>query len=203
MGLGGDAAGFNVEGAVEGQSSRATAGNRRREVDRAQKVEMVAKLNEVFAKATSVVVVHNTGLNVAESSDLRNKMREAGATFRVTKNRLSRLALDGTRCGPIADLFTGPTAIAYSDDPVAPAKVVVSYAKKNKKLVVLGGMMEETLLDEAGVRALASLPSLDELRATLVGLIGTPATRIAVVVAAPAGQLARVFGAYGEQGAAA
>ncbi len=172
-------------------------------MDRAQKVEMVAQLNQVFAKATSVVVVHNTGLNVAESSDLRSRMREAGATFRVTKNRLTRLALDGTRCGPIADLFTGPTAIAYSDDPVAPAKVVVSYAKKNTKLVVLGGMMEETLLDAAGVKALASLPSLDELRANLVGLISTPATRIAVVVGAPAGQLARVFGAYGEQGAAA
>ena len=170
-------------------------------MNRAQKAEMVADLNKVFSGTTSVVVVHNNGLNVAQSTDLRRRMREAGATFRVTKNRLTRLALDGTKCSPIADLFTGPTAIAFSDDPVAAAKVVVSYAKENDKLVVLGGMMGEQELDQREVRELAALPSLDELRARLIGLLTTPASRIASVLQAPAGQLARVFGAYGETGA--
>ncbi len=171
------------------------------EVNRAQKAELVADLKKVFSSTTAVVVVHNNGLNVAEATDLRRRMREAGAAFRVTKNRLTRLALDGTKCSPIADLFTGPTAIAFSDDPVAAAKVVVSYAKENGKLEVLGGIMGETRLDEREVKELAALPSLDELRARLIGMLTTPATRIAGVLQAPAGQLARVFGAYGEQGA--
>jgi len=172
-------------------------------MDRAEKQAFVADLKEVFSGAESVVVVHNTGLNVAESTDLRRRMRAAGATLRVTKNRLTRLALDGTKCSPIADLFTGPTAIAFSDDPVAAAKVSVEFAKGNDNLLVLGGMMGETVLDEAGVKTLAKMPSLDELRGRLVGMIATPATRIAQVLSAPAGQLARVFGAYSETGEAA
>ncbi len=169
------------------------------EVDRTQKREVVAELNEVFGNTNSLVVTHYSGLNVAEITDLRRKMRDAGATFRVTKNRLTKLALDGTPYSPLQDLFTGPTAIAYSDDPVSAAKVAVDFAKTNKKLVVLGGGMGETVLDVGGVEALAKLPSLDELRGKLVGLLQAPATKVAGVLQAPAGQLARVMSAYGSK----
>ena len=171
-------------------------------MDRAQKREAVAELNEVFSNASSVVVTHYSGLNVAEISDLRRQMRAAGATFKVTKNRLTKLALDGTPYAPISDLFAGPTAIAYSDDPVAPAKVAVDFAKGNDKLVVLGGAMGDSQLDVDGVKALASLPSLDELRGKLIGLIQAPATKVAGVVQAPAGQLARLLQAYADKQAA-
>ncbi len=171
-------------------------------MDRAQKTELVAELKDVFQDAAAVVVTHYSGLTVAEMTDLRSQMREAGAQFRVTKNRLTKLALEDTPCSPIAHLFTGPTAIAYSDDPVAAAKASVGFAKENEKLIVLGGIMGETELDEGGVKSLASMPSLDELRAKIVGMINTPATRIAGVTQAPAGQLARVFGAYGSSEAA-
>jgi len=172
-------------------------------MDRAQKKELVASLKDVFSSTSVVVVAHYKGLNVAEISDLRARMREAGASFKVTKNRLTRLALDGTQCEGIADLLTGPTAIGFSDDPVAAPKVLVKFAKENEKLAILGGTMGENVLDVDGVKALAELPSLDELRAKLVGMINTPATRIAGVTQAPAGQLARVFGAYGATGDAA
>jgi large subunit ribosomal protein L10 len=171
-------------------------------VDRAQKAELVSELKGVFDKTGLVVVTHYTGLSVAELTDLRVQMRGVGAQFRVTKNRLTKLALEGTKCESIAHLFTGPTAIAYSDDPVAAAKVSVEYAKKNDKLVVLGGVMGDTELDANGVKALATLPSLDELRAKLLGLINAPATKVAGVLQAPAGQLARVFAAYGKSEAA-
>ncbi|MDX1580962.1 MAG: 50S ribosomal protein L10 [Alphaproteobacteria bacterium] len=171
-------------------------------MDRAQKKELVSELHEVFDSTEAVVVTHYIGLSVAEISDLRQQMREAGARFRVTKNRLTKLALEGTKCDPISHLFTGPTGIAYADDPVAPAKVAVEFAKKNEKLKILGGMMGEQELDYDGVKALADLPSLDELRAKIVGMINTPATRVAGVMQAPAGQLARVFGAYGQSDAA-
>jgi large subunit ribosomal protein L10 len=171
-------------------------------VDRAQKAELVSELKGVFDKTGLVVVTHYTGLSVAELTDLRVQMRGVGAQFRVTKNRLTKLALEGTKCESIAHLFTGPTAIAYSDDPVAAAKVSIDYAKKNDKLVVLGGVMGNTELDANGVKALATLPSLDELRAKLLGLINAPATKVAGVLQAPAGQLARVFGAYGNSEAA-
>ncbi len=172
-------------------------------MDRAQKREAVAELNEVFANTSSVVVTHYSGLNVAEISDLRRQMRAAGATFKVTKNRLTKLALDGTQYASISDLFTGPTAIAFSDDPVAPAKVAVDFAKGNDKLVVLGGAMGDNHLDVDGVKALASLPSLDELRGKLVGLLQAPATKLAGVVQAPASQLARVLSAQGSKDEAA
>jgi large subunit ribosomal protein L10 len=172
-------------------------------VDRAQKREFVAELNEVFNSTSAVVVTHYSGLSVAEITDLRRRMRDAGASFKVTKNRLTKLALDGTRYDKIADLFTGPTAIAYSDDPVAPAKVAVEFAKSNEKLILLGGAMGETQLDESGIKALASLPSLDELRGKIVGLIQAPATKIAGVLQAPAGQLARVMAAQGSKEEAA
>ncbi len=171
-------------------------------MDRAQKAELVSELKGVFDKTGLVVVTHYTGLTVAELTALRTQMRGVGASFRVTKNRLTKLALEGTKCESIAHLFTGPTAIAYSDDPVAAAKASIDFAKKNDKLVVLGGVMGNTELDANGVKALASLPSLDELRAKLLGLINAPATKVAGVLQAPAGQLARVFAAYGKSEAA-
>lgn len=168
-------------------------------MERARKEELVGELTETFSQASVVVVAHQTGLTVAETSELRQQMREAGAGFRVTKNRLAKLALAGSAYEGLADLFTGPTAIAYSDDVVAAARVAAKYAKANDKLVIIGGAMGETRLDVAGVQALASLPSLDELRAKLVGMISTPATRIAGVTQAPAAQLARVLSARAEQ----
>lgn len=171
-------------------------------MDRNQKAELVTSLNGVFASAGVVVVTHYTGLNVAQMTELRAKMLEAGASFKVTKNRMARLALEGTTAAPLVELFSGPTAIAWSDDPVAAPKIVANFAKDNEALVILGGVMGETVLDVNGVKALATLPSLDELRGKLVGMISTPATRIAAVTGAPAGQLARVFGAYGSSEAA-
>jgi large subunit ribosomal protein L10 len=171
-------------------------------VDRNQKAELVTSLNGVFTSAGVVVVTHYSGLSVGELTELRSKMSEAGASFKVTKNRMAKLALEDTAAAPIAELFTGPTAIAWSNDPVAAPKIVANFAKDNEKLVVLGGVMGETVLDADGVQALAKLPSLDELRGKLVGMISTPATRIAAITAAPAGQLARVFGAYGSSDAA-
>lgn len=171
-------------------------------MDRNQKVEAVEALNGVFSSAGVVVVTHYTGLSVAEMTELRGQMAEAGASFKVSKNRLAKLALDGTGVEEISDLFNGPTAIAYSDDPVSAPKVAAKFAKGNEKLVILGGFMGDTVLDEAGMKALAELPSLDEIRATLVGMVQRPATNVAGILAAPAGQLARVFGAYGSTEAA-
>ncbi|MEM9204838.1 MAG: 50S ribosomal protein L10 [Pseudomonadota bacterium] len=172
-------------------------------MDRAQKQELVGTLNGVFSETSVVVVAHYAGLSVAQMSDLRSRMREAEASVKVAKNRLVKLALEGTDAAVIKDLFEGQTVIAYSDDPVVAPKVAVGFAKENDKFVILGGAMGATALDADGVKALASMPSLDELRAKLVGMINTPATRIAQVVNAPAGQLARVFGAYADQGEAA
>ena len=165
-------------------------------MDRSQKADAVAQLNAVFNEAGVVVVTRNLGLTVAQSTELRQKMREAGGSYKVAKNRLARLALKDTDYAGISDYLNGPTAIGYSEDPVAAAKVVVDFAKANDKLEVVGGSMGDTLLDEAGVKALASMPSLDELRGTIVGLINAPATKIAQVVNVPANKLARVFGAY-------
>jgi large subunit ribosomal protein L10 len=172
-------------------------------VDRAQKAEVVDSLSGMFADAGVVVVTHYSGLTVAEITDLRTKMREEGASFKVTKNRLAKRALSDTDKASLTDFFTGPTAVAISEDPISAPKIAVKFAKENEKLVILGGMMGETLLDVDGVKALAELPSLDELRAKLVGMISTPATRIAMVTSAPAGQLARVLNAYSQKGEAA
>ncbi len=172
-------------------------------MNRAEKASLVDTLKGVFTSANVVVVTHYSGLSVAEMTALRTQMAEAGASFKVTKNRLVKIALEGTEKQVLTDYFTGPTAIAVSDDPVAAPKVAVEFAKKNEKLVILGGLMEQTLLDADGVKALAALPSLDELRARIVGMVNTPATRIAGVLQAPAGQLARVFGAYGAKDEAA
>ena len=168
-------------------------------MNRAQKEEQVDGFKSVFAENNLVVVAHYSGMSVAEMSELRGQMREAGASFKVTKNRLVRRAVDGGTYASLADLFVGPTAIAFSVDPVAAARVAVDYAKKNDKLVVLGGAMGETQLDIDGVKALAALPSLDELRGKLVGLLQAPATKVAAVVQAPAAQLARVLQARADQ----
>ena len=171
-------------------------------MDRSQKTDAVAQLNNVFNEAGVVVVTRNLGLTVAESTDLRAKMREAGATYQVAKNRLAKIALKDTDYAGIEEYLNGPTALAYSEDPVAAAKAVVEFAKTNDRLEVVGGSMGSQVLDEAGVRALASMPSLDELRGKLVGLVNAPATKIAQVVNAPANKLARVFGAYAAKDAA-
>jgi len=165
-------------------------------VEKAEKREFVTWLNGVFKDSGSVVVAHYAGLTVAQMSELRSKMRESGGSVKVAKNRLAKIALQGTESEGLADLFTGQTVIAYADDPVSAPKVAIEFAKANDKLVILGGAMGATKLDAESVKSLASLPSLDELRARLVGMISTPATRIAQIVNAPAGQLARVFGAY-------
>jgi large subunit ribosomal protein L10 len=172
-------------------------------LDRAQKQRVVEALQQDLADTGCVVVTHQTGLNVAEATQLRRQVRGAGASFRVTKNRLARRALAGTAFEPLAPLFTGPTAIAFSRDPLTAAKVVVEFANRNNKLTVIGGGLAGRQLDAAGVRELASLPSLDELRGKLIGLLQAPATRLAVVLQAPAGQLARVLAAYAERQAEA
>lgn len=172
-------------------------------MDRAEKRELVTGLNDAFSNAGSVVVAHYAGITVAQMNDLRSKMRAAGGTVKVAKNRLARIALQGTESEGIQDLFIGQTLVAFSDDPIAAPKVASDFAKGNDKLVILGGSMGSTTLNADGVKALATLPSLDELRARLVGMIATPATRIAQVVNAPAAQLARVFGAYARKDEAA
>ncbi len=165
-------------------------------MDRTEKREFVSVLGQVFAETSMVVVTQNKGMTVAEVSDLRRRMRASGSTYKVAKNRLAVLALDGTRFDGISPLLKGPTALAWSMDPVAVAKTAVDYAKTNERFVVLGGALGTQTLNADGIKALAELPSLDALRAKLLGLIQAPATKIAGVLAAPAGQLARVFGAY-------
>ena len=165
-------------------------------MDRAQKAEAVAQLKQTFNETAVVVITRNLGMTVAQSTALRNKMRDAGASYKVAKNTLALIAVEGTAYAPIGDLLTGPTAIATSADPVAAAKVVVDFAKTNDKLEIVGGAMGDTVLDVNGVKALVELPSLDQLRATIVGLIQAPATKIARTINEPGAQLARVFGAY-------
>ena len=160
-------------------------------------------LNQVFKDTGTIVVAHYAGLSVADMTAFRARMRDAGAGVKVAKNRLAKLALKGTDAEPIADLFKGPVVMAFSKDPVAAAKVATDFAKTNAKLVIIGGAMGRTSLNADGVKALASLPSLDELRSKLVGLIMSPAQRVAQVVAAPAAQLARVVGAYARKSEAA
>ncbi|MFK4823393.1 50S ribosomal protein L10 [Paenochrobactrum sp. BZR 588] len=172
-------------------------------MDRAEKREFVTWLNSTFSESGSVVVAHYTGLTVSQMSDLRSKMREAGGSVKVAKNRLAKIALQGTEAEGIAELFTGQTVIAYAEDPISAPKVAVEFAKANDRLVILGGAMGATTLDAEGIKSLASLPSLDELRAKLVGMIQTPAQRLAVLTSAPAGQIARVIGAHARKNEAA
>lgn len=171
-------------------------------MDRSQKADAVAQLNADLQDVGVVVVTRNLGLTVDQSTELRGKMREAGATFKVAKNRLAKLALKDTDYTGLEEFLTGPTALAWSSDPVSAAKTAVEFAKSNDKLEIVGGSMGTQVLDEAGIRALASMPSLDELRGKLVGLVNAPATKVAQVVNAPANKLARVFGAYAAKDAA-
>ena len=172
-------------------------------MDRAEKKELVETLNAVFKAANVVVVAHYSGLTVAQMQNLRRQMRQAGATVKVAKNRLAKIALDGTDVASIGSLLKGPTLIAYSGDPVAAPKAAVDFAKGHERFVILGGAMGKTALNPDGVKALAALPSLDELRAKLVGLIQAPATKIAQVVTAPAAKVARVVQAYASKSEAA
>ncbi|HSG34264.1 MAG TPA: 50S ribosomal protein L10 [Sphingomonadaceae bacterium] len=171
-------------------------------MDRSQKADAVASLNAVFNEVGVVVVTRNLGLSVAQSTELRTKMREAGGTYKVAKNRLAKLALKDTPYEGLEEFLSGPTALASSVDPVAAAKAAVDFAKSNDRLEIVGGSMGGQLLDEAGIKALASMPSLDELRGKIVGLLNAPATKVAQVINAPAAKLARVFGAYGAKEAA-
>ena len=165
-------------------------------MDRAQKAELVAELKQTFEETAVVVITRNLGMSVAQSTALRGRMRDAGASYKVAKNRLALIALEGTTYAPIGDMLTGPTALATSADPVAAAKAVVEFAKTTDKIEIVGGAMGDTVLDVNGVKALAELPSLDELRATIIGLVQAPATKIARTVSEPGAQLARIFGAY-------
>jgi large subunit ribosomal protein L10 len=171
-------------------------------MDRAQKAETVESLKGVFAGAGMMVIGHYSGLTVADMTVLRTRLRAAGGSLKVVKNRLVKLAIDGTPKASAGGLFTGPTAIAYSSDPIAAAKVAVAYAKEKEKFVILGGLFGDQLLDTQGVQAIATLPSLDELRGKIIGLVQAPATKIAGVLAAPGGQLARVLNAYATKDAA-
>lgn len=172
-------------------------------MDRAAKRELVSTLHDVFKDTGVVVVAHYAGLTVAQMTDYRQKVKAAGGMVKVAKNNLARLALKDTPYSGIADLFKGPTCVAYSKDPIAAAKVAVAFAKGNDKLVVLGGAMGNTVLDAKGVKALADLPSLDELRAKLIGLLNAPATKIARTIKEPGAKLARVVQAKAGQGEAA
>lgn len=172
-------------------------------MERSKKKEVVDRLHGVFEQTNLVVVARYTGMTVAETGDLRRQMRAAGAGLRVAKNRLAKRAVEGTPFTNIVPLLKGPTAFAYSGDPIAAAKVAVGYAKKNDKFVVVGGAMGQTVLDAGAIKTLAELPSLNQLRASLVGLLQTPAVRIAAVLQAPAGQVARVINAYSSKDQAA
>jgi len=169
-------------------------------VERAEKHEFVKTLNGSFNDAGVIVVAHYSGLTVAEMTELRNQMKDAGASIKVAKNRLARLALKDTSAEGIEELFTGPTCIVTSPDPVSGPKIAVEFAKKNEKLVILGGAMGEVILDVAAVKSLAALPSLDELRGMIVGLLQAPAVKIARILSEPGGQLARVVQAKADAG---
>ena len=170
-------------------------------MNRTQKKEWIETTNSEVAKAAIVLVAHYKGLTVAEITELRRNVRAAGAGFKVTKNKLVQRAIVGTPYEKVTNLFKGPTAIAFANEPVSAAKALAEFSKKNTKLQLVGGAFGETVLDKAGIQQLASLPSLDELRAKILSMLNTPATRIAGVLQAPAGQLARVFSAYAKKGA--
>ena len=172
-------------------------------MDRAQKEKLVEELGQIFESSGVVVVSHYAGLTVAEMQDLRARMREAGGSVRVAKNKLAKIALEGKPCASIADLLSGMTVLSYSEDPVAAAKVAEAYAKDNEKFVILGGAMGETALDQAGVKAVASMPSREELIASIVGCIGAPASNIAGAIGAPASNVASILSTIEERAEAA
>ena len=172
-------------------------------MDRAEKQQLVSDLSAVFGNSGVVVITRNLGMSVAQSTELRAKMRDAGASYKVAKNRLAKIAIEGTPYAGIADMLTGPTALAASEDPVAAAKAAVDFAKTTDRIEIVGGSMGDTVLDANGVKALASMPSLDELRAKLAGLVKQPAQNIASVLVQPGAGIARVLAAHADQGEAA
>jgi len=192
-----------AKGATRRSCSRKAANRKELAVDRAAKKEAVEELNGLFGATGVAIVAHYSGLTVAQMQKLRSQMKQAGASVKVSKNRLAKIALEGTDVAAIGSLLKGPTVIATSSDPVAAPKVAVEFAKANEKFVILGGSMGTTVLNVDGVKALASLPSLDELRAKLVGLIQAPATKIAQLTTAPAAKVARVVQAYASKNEAA
>ncbi|MCP4923528.1 MAG: 50S ribosomal protein L10 [bacterium] len=169
-------------------------------MDRQNKEQLIDSMRQVLASSSLVVVTHQSGLTVSEASELRRKIREAGASYKVLKNTLARLAFSDTDHSELAEIMKGPTALAFSEDPVAAARAVAEFAKENDKLSIVGGSMGQGAMDASAIHALAKLPSLDELRAKLIALLQAPATKVAGVLQAPAGQLARVFSAYGAKG---
>jgi large subunit ribosomal protein L10 len=171
-------------------------------MDRNEKTEVVSALHASLKEMGVVVVTRNLGMSVAQSTQLRQKMRDVGATYKVTKNRLAKIAIVDTDYAGLDELLVGPVGLATSSDPVAAAKAAIDFAKTNDKLEIVGGAMGTTMLNAEGVKALASMPSLDQMRATLIGLIQAPATKLAVVTKEPAAQLARVFNAYATKEAA-
>ncbi|MDI3338517.1 50S ribosomal protein L10 [Defluviimonas aestuarii] len=171
-------------------------------MDRAQKEKVVEELGQIFESSGVVVVAHYEGMTVAQMQDLRASMREAGGSVRVAKNRLAKIALEGKPCASIGQLLTGMTVLAYSEDPVAAAKVADAYAKKNEKFEILGGAMGDTALDQAGVKAVAAMPSREELIASIVGCIGAPASNIAGAIGAPASNIAGILSTLEERQAA-
>jgi large subunit ribosomal protein L10 len=191
------------QGATRGGLHKGPAATRSDEVERAAKKALVTSLHGVLKDTGVVVVAHNTGMVAAQSAEFRKRVKEAGGAVKVAKNKLVKLALAGTSAAGIADLLKGPTILAFSKDPIAAAKVAVKYAKENDKLVILGGAMGTSLLDANGVKALADLPSLDELRSRLIGLLNAPATKIARTVKEPGAKLARVIQAKASKGEAA
>jgi large subunit ribosomal protein L10 len=172
-------------------------------MERAEKAEAVEVLKGIFASAGVVVVSRYTGLSVADLTSLRVRLKEQGASLKVVKNRLAKIALDGTPGAKGASLFAGPTAIAYSADPTSAPKIAVGFAKEKDQFVLVGALLGDEVLNEQGVRALATLPSLDELRGKIIGLVQAPATKIAGILQAPGGQLARVIAAYASKSEAA
>ncbi len=171
-------------------------------MDRAQKEKLVEELGQIFESSGVVVVAHYEGMTVSEMQDLRGAMRDAGGSVRVAKNRLAKIALEGKPCASIGDLLTGMTVLAYSEDPVAAAKVADKYAKDNEKFVVLGGAMGDTALDPAGVKAVAAMPSREELIASIVGCIGAPAANIAGAIGGPGSAIASILSTIEERQAA-
>ncbi|MEE9380928.1 MAG: 50S ribosomal protein L10 [Hyphomonadaceae bacterium] len=171
-------------------------------MDKAGKTEALNVLKGIFADSGIVVVAHYSGLTVSEMTELRGKLREQGGQLKVIKNRLAKIALDGKGGDDASDMFSGPVVIAYSPDAVGAPKAAADFAKENDKLILIGGLMDDQVLDASGIQALAKLPSLDQLRGKIVGLIQAPATKVVGVVQAPAGQLARVVSAYGAKDAA-
>lgn len=168
-------------------------------MERIEKQKAVEALKQDFNEANTVVLVHYRGMTVAELTELRKKMRDLGAKFKVAKNSLAEIAVKDTQYEKLQSMFTGPTAIAFSEDPVAAAKGIVDFAKGNENLVIIGGAANDDIMDEGKIKALAKMPSLDELRAKLISMIQTPATRVAGVLQAPAGQIARVINAYSQK----